>query len=117
MEYVKDQPKKMSNRTSNATKSSSISEHIVKNPVCGVSYNEMRFKTLRSCTDNFDIVKIEAIYIDLNKPKIKTKFFEKILENHYLNRGSAALCNLQARLFRNKNLGWPHLFRNSSNDK
>ena len=69
----------MSNITSNATKRSSISEHIVKNLVCGVSYNEMRFKTLRSCTDNFDIVKIEAIYIDLNKPKIKTKFFEKNL--------------------------------------
>ena len=29
----------------------------------------MMLKTLRSCTSNFDLVKIEAIYINLNKPK------------------------------------------------
>ena len=37
-EHVKDQPKKMSNATSNEIKRSSISQHLVKNPVCGNSY-------------------------------------------------------------------------------
>ena len=60
----------MSNATSNAIKRSSISEHLVKNPVCGNSYNKMRFKVLISCTNNFDLVKIETIYIHLNKPKL-----------------------------------------------
>ena len=62
-EHVKDQPKKMSNATSNAIKRSSISEYLVKNPVCGSSYNMMRFKILRSCTKIFDLIKIEAIYL------------------------------------------------------
>ena len=52
----------MSNATSNAIKRSSISEHLVKNPVCGNSYNEMRFKILRSCTNNFDLVTKSYIY-------------------------------------------------------
>ena len=72
-EHVKDQLKKMSNAISNVIKRLSISEHLVKNPVCGNSYNEMRFKVLRSCTNNFDLVKIEAIYIHLNKPKLCNK--------------------------------------------
>ena len=62
-EYIKDQPKKTGNATSNAIKRSSISEHLVKHLVCGKSYNEMRSKILRSCTNNFDLVKIKAIYI------------------------------------------------------
>ena len=69
-EHIKDQPKKMSNATSNAIKRSSISEHLVKNPKCGNSYSETRFKILRSCTNIFDLIKIEAIYIYLNKLKL-----------------------------------------------
>ena len=76
-EHVKDQPKKMSIATTNAIKRSSISEHLVKNPACGNSYSEMRFKILRSCTNIFDLVKIEAIYIHLHKPKLcKQKEFD-----------------------------------------
>ena len=67
--HVKDQPKKMSIATSNAIYRLSISEYFVKNPICGNSYSEMKFKILRSCTNIFDLVKIEAIYIHLNKPK------------------------------------------------
>ena len=75
-EHVKNQPKKMSIVTSNAIKRLSISEHLVKNSVCGNSYSEMRFKVLRSCTNIFDLVTIKAIYIHLNKPKLckQTKF-------------------------------------------
>ena len=64
----------MSNATSNAIKRSSISEHLVKNPVCGNSYNEMRFKILRNCMNNLDLFKVEAIeMLHLNKPKQKAK--------------------------------------------
>ena len=60
----------MSTTTSNAIKRLPILEHLVKNPVCGNSCSEMRLKLLRSCTNIFDLVKIEAIYIHLNKPKL-----------------------------------------------
>ena len=59
-EYIKDQPKKMGNAASNAIKRSSFSEQLVKNLVCRNSYNKMRFKILRSCTNKFDLVKVEA---------------------------------------------------------
>ena len=43
-EYIKDQPKKMSNATSNAIKRSSISEHLVKNPGSWNTYNDRGLK-------------------------------------------------------------------------
>ena len=61
-DHVKNQPKKISYAFSNAIKRSSISEHLVKNPVCGKNYNKMRFKILKSCSKIFDKDKIEAIY-------------------------------------------------------
>ena len=69
-DHIKNQPKKMSNATLNATKRSSISEHLVKNPKCGNNYSETKFKVLRSCTNIFDLIKIEAIYIHLDKPEL-----------------------------------------------
>ena len=45
---------------------SSISEHLFKNAICGNSFNETKFKILRSCNNIFELVKIEARYIDLN---------------------------------------------------
>ena len=60
----------MSNATPNAIKRSSVSEHLVENPVCENGYSEMRFKILRSCTNIYDLVKIEPIYIHSNKPKL-----------------------------------------------
>ena len=65
-ERIKNQPKTFSIATSNAMYRSSISEHLVKNQVCGKSYNETKFKILRSYNNIFDSVKIEAIYIHLN---------------------------------------------------
>ena len=69
-EHVKDQPTKMSNATSNAIKRLSISDHLINIHVCGNSYNEKKFKIFRSCMNNFDLVKLEAIYIHSNKPKL-----------------------------------------------
>ena len=55
---------------------SAIAEHLIKNSICGKSYIDLRFKILRSCTTIFDLIKIEAIYIHLNKPKLfKQKVF------------------------------------------
>ena len=56
---------------------SSIAEHLIKNPICEKSFNDLRFKILRSSTNMFDLIKIEAIYIHLNKPKLcKQKEFD-----------------------------------------
>ena len=41
-----------------------------QNPIYGKSYSEMMFKIMRSCTNILDLVKIEAIYIHLNKPEL-----------------------------------------------
>ena len=48
----------------------SISENLVKNIICGKNNNKIRFKMLRSCDNIFDLVKIEAIYLHLNKPNL-----------------------------------------------
>ena len=69
-EHIANQPKTLNAATSNAIKRSSISEHLVNNPLCGKSYNEKMFKIMRSCTNILDLVKIEAIYIHLNKPEL-----------------------------------------------
>ena len=56
---------------------SSISEHSIKNPICGKNYNKTNCKILTSCNNIFDLVKIEAIYIHLNKLKLcKQKDFD-----------------------------------------
>jgi len=56
---------------------SSIAEHLIKSPICGKSFNGLRFKILRSSTNIFDLIKIEAIYIHINKPKLcKQKEFD-----------------------------------------
>ena len=47
-----------------------ISENLVKHPICGKTHNKMRFKILGSCNNIFNLVKIEAIYIHLNKLKL-----------------------------------------------
>ena len=55
-------------------------ENLVNNPGCGNSYNEMKYKIFRSCTNNFDLIKIEVIYIHLDKPKLcKQKEFDYLL--------------------------------------
>jgi len=69
-DHIKNQPKKMSNATLNATKRSSISEHLVKNPKCGNNYSETKFKVLRSCTNIFDLIKIRSYLYSLEQAKI-----------------------------------------------
>ena len=57
-DHIKNQPKTISIATLNAMNISSIEEHLIKNLICGKSYNELSFNTLRSCTNTFDLIKI-----------------------------------------------------------
>ena len=79
-DHISNQPKSISIETSNAMKRSSISVHLIKNSIWGKSYNEIKFRILRSCNYFFDLIKIEAIYINFNKPKLcKQREFDYLL--------------------------------------
>ena len=45
----------------NASKRSSIAEHLVNNSTCANSYNLIGFKTIKTCSNVFDLIKQEAI--------------------------------------------------------
>ena len=61
----------------NASKRSSIAEHLINNTNCGNNYNSSRFKIINSCTNSIDLVRMEAISIFLNKPELcKQKEFD-----------------------------------------
>ena len=63
--------------TLNAMNRSSLVENLIKNPIFGKNFNDSSFKILKSTTNNFDLIKIEAITIHLNKPKLcKQKEFD-----------------------------------------
>ena len=66
----------MSIATSNEINKYLISEHLIKNLMCGKNLNEIKFRILRSSNTIFDSNKIESIYIHLDKPKLcKQKVF------------------------------------------
>ena len=45
----------------NESKRSSIAEHLVINPTCDNSYNINGFKIIKTCSNIFDLIKLEAI--------------------------------------------------------
>ena len=51
----------------NASKRSFIAEHLVNNSTCVNSYNLNRFKTIKTCSNVFDLIKLEAICMLLRK--------------------------------------------------
>ena len=57
-------------RVLNASKRSSIAEHLVKNPDCSNNYSLGRFKIIKNCYNISDLIKLEAICILLRKPKL-----------------------------------------------
>ena len=57
----------------NATKKSSIAEHLINNTSCANNYDSSRFKILNNCTDSIDLVRMEAMSIFLNKPELCKK--------------------------------------------
>ena len=46
----------------NASKRLSIAEHLVNNTTCANSYVINRFKTIKTCSNVFDLIKIEAVF-------------------------------------------------------
>ena len=61
----------------NASKRSSIAEHLVINPTCENSYNINRFKIIKTCSNIFDLIKFEVIGSFLRKPVLcQQKDFE-----------------------------------------
>ena len=52
----------------NASKRSSIAEHLTNNPTCATNYNLNRFRIIKNCNNIFDLIKLEAICILLRKP-------------------------------------------------
>ena len=64
----------------NATRKSSIAEHLVKYPNCGKIYDDVRFKIVQQCSSVYDLLKLEAIFIYLNKPELcKQKEFDYVV--------------------------------------
>ena len=57
----------------NATRKSSIAEHLVNYPNCSKNYEDDRFKFVQQCSNLYDLLKLEAIFIYLNKPELKLK--------------------------------------------
>ena len=51
-------------------KRSSVVKDLITNASCAVKYEFPTFKILRQCLNNFNLVRLEAILIHLNKPKL-----------------------------------------------
>ena len=49
----------------NAMNRSVILEYLVNYPKCGKNNNESRFRLLRKCYNNYDLIKLEAILMKL----------------------------------------------------
>ena len=61
----------------NASKRSSIAEHLVNNSLCADNYNVKRFKIVKNCSNVFILIKLEAICILLRKSVLcKQKDFD-----------------------------------------
>ena len=77
LRFIDEKAKNKTNAVLNATKRSSIAEHLINNTSCANSYNSSRFKITNNCTNPIDLVRLEAISISLNKPELcKQKEFD-----------------------------------------
>ena len=52
----------------NVSKRSPIAEHLVNNSTCANTYNLNKFKIIKTCSNVFDLIKLEAICNLLRKP-------------------------------------------------
>ena len=68
VKFIEKEPKSMTIATENATKRSSVAEHLVNNRECAKKYDLSRFKMLHQCNSVNDLIKMEAISIYLEKP-------------------------------------------------
>ena len=45
----------------NASKRSSIAQHLINNPTCAKSYNINRFKIIKTCNNGFDLIVVSTL--------------------------------------------------------
>ena len=77
IKLIEKEPKIITIATENATKRSSVAEHLVNNKECAKNYDSSRFKVLHQCQNAMDLIKMEAISIYLEKPVLyKQKEFD-----------------------------------------
>ena len=77
LRFIDEKTKIKTKAVVNATKRSSIAEHLVNSTNCAKNYDSSRFKILYNCTSSMDLVRLEAISIFLNKPELcKQKEFD-----------------------------------------
>ena len=77
LRFIDEKTKIKTKAVVNATKRSSIAEHLVNSTNCANNYDSSRFKILNNCTSSMDLVRLEAISIFLNKPELcKQKEFD-----------------------------------------
>ena len=77
LKFIDEKTKIKTKAVVNATKKSSIAEHLINNTNCAKNYDLSRFKILNSCTNSIDLVRMEEISIFLNKPELcKQKEFD-----------------------------------------
>ena len=69
-DHINNLRKTFSIATSNAMNRSSLPETLIKIPYSWKLYNGIKFRTFRSCNNNYDLIKTVAIYIHLNKQKL-----------------------------------------------
>ena len=75
--YIKSKSEITNIAVKNAIKRSSIAGHLVYDPSCANNYDKTRFRILRKCKNLSDLLKIAAILIQLNRPKLcKHKVFD-----------------------------------------
>ena len=85
--------KKTNNKTEavvNATKRSSIAEHLINNTNCANNFDLSRFKIISNCTNSIDLIRLKAIpifFINLNFVSRKSLIitFPYLFENILVN--------------------------------
>ena len=77
VKFFEKEPNIMTRATENATKRSSVAEHLVNNKECAKNYDVSRFKILHQCHNVMDLIKMEAISIYQEKQVLcKQKEFD-----------------------------------------
>ena len=67
LRFIDEKTKIKTKAVVNATKRSSIAEHLVNSTNCANNYDPSRFKILYNCTSSMDLVRLEAITISFIK--------------------------------------------------
>ena len=69
--YISDRKDKKNAAVKNAMKKSSIG--LVNKPSCGSNFEISNFSVMRQCSNLLDLIRLEAIFIHLNKYKLCKK--------------------------------------------